>query len=70
MNYIDTITAVITSLAPLVIEIIIIVSLLNFFKLLKNMISGIEKNVFLIAQQQIKIENKLNEIEQELKRTN
>lgn len=66
----NLIVGVFSDFAPIVIEIIILVALFNFIGLLKKMISGIEQNVFLIVQQNARIEKELKEIKEKIKEKN
>lgn len=66
----NVIVGLASELAPAVIEIILLVAFFNFIKVLKKMISGIEQNVFLIVQQNARIEKELKEIKEKMKEKN
>lgn len=64
------ILGIFSDFAPIVIEVIILVAVFNFIGLLKKMISGIEKNVYLIVQQNARMEKELKEIKEKMKEKN
>lgn len=59
-----------SELAPAIIEIILLVTFFNFIRIMKKMISGIEQNVFLIVQQNARMEKEIKEIKEKMKEKN